>query len=119
MLRSSDNLMWHVEFGYNNGVFLFTAENLLQNGGITSGNDTIFMVFWPLHGTAKNLVMMFMDKKVNRCFRNSLAACNAFASEFGRFGATLFFLDVHDGFSTTTNQLVFLPNCVLHFLEAA
>ena len=31
----------------------------------------------PLHGTAKNLVMMFMDKKVNRCFRNSLAACNA------------------------------------------
>ena len=31
------------------------------------------------------------------------------------FGATLFFLDVHDGFSTTTNQLVFLPNCVLHF----
>ena len=37
----------------------------------------------------------FMDKNFNGCLRNTLAACFAFASEFGRFGATLFFLDVH------------------------
>ena len=24
VLRSSDNLMWHVEFGYNNGVFVYS-----------------------------------------------------------------------------------------------
>ena len=29
------------------------------------------------------LVPTFMDKNFNRCFRNSLAACFAFASEFG------------------------------------
>ena len=63
---------------------LCTALDLLQNGGITSGNDVFSVVFWTLHGSAKYLVMMFMDKKVKRCFRNSLAACAAFASEFGR-----------------------------------
>ena len=65
-------------------MFLYTALNLLQNGGRTSGNGIFFVVFWTLHGNAKYLVMMFMDKKINRCFRNSLAACGAFASEFGR-----------------------------------
>ena len=39
---------------------------------------------------------MFMDKNSNRGFRNSLAACFAFASEFGTcLSATSFFLDVH------------------------
>ena len=75
---------------------LCTALDLLQNGGITSGNDVFFVVFWTLHGSAKYLVMMFMDKKVKRCFRNSLAACAAFASEFGQIVVELyFFLDVH------------------------
>jgi len=41
------------------------------------------------------LVPTFMDKNFNGCLRNTLAACFAFASEFGRFGASLFFLDVH------------------------
>ena len=66
-------------------LFLCTALDLLQNGGITSGNDIFFVVFWTLHDTAKNLVMMILDEKLNVCFRNSLAACGAFASEFGRF----------------------------------
>ena len=65
-------------------MFLRTALDLLQNGRITSGNDIFFVVFWTLHGGAKYLVMMFMDKNSNRGFRNSLAACFAFASEFGR-----------------------------------
>ena len=70
---------------------LCTALDLLQNGGITSGNDVFFVVFWTLHGNAKYLVMMFMDKKVKRCFRNSLAACAAFASEFGRLWCNFIF----------------------------
>ena len=65
-------------------MYLCTALDLLQNGRITSGNDMFFVVFWTLHGNAKYLVLMFMDKKVNVCFRNTLAACGAFASEFGR-----------------------------------
>ena len=32
---------------------LCTALDLLQNGGITSGNDVFFVVFWTLHGNAK------------------------------------------------------------------
>ena len=63
---------------------LCTALDLLQNGGITSGIGMFLEVFWTLHGSAKYLVLMFMDKKVNVCFRNTLAACFAFASEFGR-----------------------------------
>ena len=99
---------------------LCTALDLLQNGGITSGNDVFFVVFWTLHGNAKYLVMMFMDKKVNRCFRNSLAACAPFASEFGRLWCNFIFPGCACRLSTTTNQFIFLPNCVLlFFLEAA
>ena len=94
---------------------LCTALDLLQNGGITSGNDVFFVVFWTLHGNAKYLVMMFMDKKVKRCFRNSLAACVAFASEFGRLWCNFIFPGCACRLSTTTNQFIFLPNCVLHF----
>ena len=94
---------------------LCTALDLLQNGGITSGNDVFFVVFWTLHGNAKYLVMMFMDKKVKRCFRNSLAACAAFASEFGQLWCNFIFPGCACRLSTTTNQFIFLPNCVLHF----
>ena len=94
---------------------LCTALDLLQNGGITSGNDVFFVVFWTLHGNAKYLVMMLMDKKVKRCFRNSLAACAAFASEFGRLWCNFIFPGCACRLSTTTNQFIFLPNCVLHF----
>ena len=94
---------------------LCTALDLLQNGGITSGNDVFFVVFWTLHGNAKYVVMMFMDKKVKRCFRNSLAACAAFASEFGRLWCNFIFPGCACRLSTTTNQFIFLPNCVLHF----
>ena len=95
-------------------LFLCTALDLLQNGGITSGNDIFFVVFWTLHDTAKNLVMMFLDEKLNVCFRNSLAACGAFASEFGRFWYNFVFPGCACRLSTT-NQTVCLPNCVLHF----
>ena len=74
-----------------------------------------FVVFWTLHGNAKYLVMMFMDKKVKRCFRNSLAACAAFASEFGRLWCNFIFPGCACRLSTTTNQFIFLPNCVLLF----
>ena len=51
----------------------------------------ILVVLWTLHGIAKNLVMIYVEKKLNVCFRNSLAACVAFASEFGRFWCNLIF----------------------------
>ena len=86
---------------------LCTALDLLQNGGITSGNDVFFVVFWTLHGNAKYLVMMLMDKKVKRCFRNSLAACAAFASEFGRLWCNFIFPGCACRLSTTTNQFIF------------
>ena len=73
------------------------------------------LFFWTLHGSAKYLMMMFMDKKVKRCFRNSLAACAAFASEFGRLWCNFIFPGCACRLSTTTNQFLFLPNCVLHF----
>ena len=75
------------------------ALDLLQNGGITSGNRVFLVVFWTLHVNAKDLVMNLVYKNWLGCFRNTLAACCAFASEFGCFGATsLFSLDVHDVF---------------------
>jgi hypothetical protein len=40
---------------------------------------------------AKDLVMNLVYKNWLGCFRNTLAACFAFASEFGCFGATSFF----------------------------
>ena len=98
---------------------LCTALDLLQNGGITSGND-VFLLFSGLCMVMQSiLVMMFMDKKVKRCFRNSLAACAAFASEFGRLWCNFIFPGCACRLSTTTNQFIFLPNCVLLFLEAA
>ena len=51
--------------------------------------------------------MMFMDKKLNGCFRNSLAACGAFASEFGRFWYNFVFPGCACRLSTPTNQIVF------------
>ena len=66
--------------------------DLLQNGGITSGND-ILVAFRILHVSAKRLEMKLMDKKCFGCFRNTLAACFAFASEFGRFWCNFVFLD--------------------------
>ena len=104
---------------------LCTALDLLQNGGITSGNDVFFVVFWTLHGNAKYLVMMFMDKKVKRCFRNSLAACAAFASEFGRLWCNFIFPGCACRLSTTTNQFIFCQtafcifsgSCMMFFFE--
>ena len=46
------------------------------------------------------LVPKFMDKNFNGYFRNTLAACFAFASEFGRLWCNFVFLDVHDVFDT-------------------
>ena len=45
--------------------------DLLRNGGITSG---FLFVFRTLHDGAKNLVMKFVDRNFNLCFRNTLAA---------------------------------------------
>ena len=100
-------------------LFLGRALDLLQNGGITSGNDVFFVVFWTLHGNAKYLVMMFMDKKVKRCFRNSLAACAAFASEFGQLWCNFIFLDVHVVCQQQQTNLFFCQTAFCIFLEAA
>ena len=55
-------------------------------------------VFSTLHDGAKVFGAKFVDKNFNGCFRNTLAACFAFASEFGRFRHNFVFLDVHDVF---------------------
>ena len=80
--------------------------DLLQNGGITSRNDVILVAFLILHVSAKRLEMKLMDKKCFGCFRNTLAACFAFASEFGRFWCNfvswmVFFNSWFAWFSTT------------------
>ena len=82
-------------------------ETHMCTSSVTSGNDVFFVVFWTLHGNAKYLVMMFMDKKVKRCFRNSLAACAALASEFGRLWCNFIFPGCACRLSTTTNQFIF------------
>ena len=96
-----------------------TALDLLQNGGITCGIDMFLDVFWTLHDNVPGQELQWL-------FRNTFAACFAFASEFGRLwcnfvswmcmtfltiGLTRFFQQ-----PTETN---FLPNCVAFFLEAA
>ena len=65
------------------------------------------------------LVPTFMDKNFNGCLRNTLAACFAFASEFGRFGASLFFLDVHVVCQQQQTNLFFCQTAFAFFLEAA
>jgi hypothetical protein len=90
--------------------------DLLLNGGITS----VFGRFGFCMGLVMNLNWI-------GCFRKTLSACFAFASEFGRFWCAFVFLDVCDdifaiGFTrfSTTNGIVFSEKlCVLHFSEAA
>ena len=55
-------------------------------------------VFSTLHDGAKVFGAKFVDKNFNGCFRNTLAAYFAFASEFGSFRHNVVFLDVHDVF---------------------
>ena len=52
-------------------------------------------------------------------FGISLAACYAFASEFGRFWYEFIFLDVHVVFQQQQIELRFLPNCVCMLSGAA
>ena len=80
----------------------------------------VFGRFWTLHVNAKDLVMNLVYKNWLGCFRNTLAACFAFASEFGCFGATsffswmcmMFFDNWFDWFSTMDRNVFFC--CVLH-----
>jgi len=80
----------------------------------------VFGRFWTLHVNAKDLVMNLVYKNWLGCFRNTLAACCAFASEFGCFGATslfswmcmMFFDNWFDWFSTMDRNVFFC--CVLH-----
>ena len=73
--------------------------DVLQNGGITSGIDMFLNVFFGLCKMVQRFLLpKFMDKNFNGYFRNTLAACFAFASEFGRLWCNFVFLDVHDVF---------------------
>ena len=55
-------------------------------------------VFWTLHDGAKVFGAKVYGQELQWLFRNTLAACCAFASEFGRFRYNFVFLDVHDIF---------------------
>ena len=58
-------------------------------------SSPVFVVFWTLHGNAKYLVMMFMDKKSNVVFETHLLHARHLQVNLDGCGATLFFLDVH------------------------
>ena len=98
---------------------LCTALDLLQNGGITSGNDVFFVVFWTLHGNAKYLVMMFMDKKVKCCLPTHLLHARHLQVNLDGCGGTLFFLDVHVVCQQQQTNLFFCQTAFCIFLEAA
>ena len=107
MLRSSDNLIWHVEFGYNNGVFVYSLEFAAErwNNIWERYNFHGFLDFaWYCEESgdgAYGQEGQSLFSKLTCCMQCILQV------NLDVFGTTLFFLDVHDGFSTTTNQFVF------------
>ena len=76
-------------------VVVFLGLDLLQNGGITSGNDVFFVVLWTLHGNAKYLVMMLWTRRSNVVVKTHLLHARHLQVNLDGCGATLFFLDVH------------------------
>ena len=76
VLRFLHDLVWQLEFGDNNNVFF-----------VHSSGFAGLICFWKFSGLCmmvqRFLVPTFMDKNFNGCLQNTLAACCAFASEFG------------------------------------
>ena len=84
-----DNLIWHVEFGSTMSS-LCTALDLPQNGGITSGSDVFFVVFWTLHVMQSIWWWCLWTRRSNVVFETHLLHARHLQVNLDSCGATLF-----------------------------